>query len=134
MFIDTSRFNLLERSLDTASLRQKVISNNIANEETPYFKRSSVSFEDLLQQQLDSGEPVLQGLRTNEKHIAIGGTKQLPTAEVVVDENTSFNNNLNNVDIDYENAQLAQNQLRYNALIQQMNSEFKQLRIAIDGR
>ena len=46
-------FNVLERSLDAATLRQKVIANNIANVDTPFFKRSVVQFEDLLQSEMD---------------------------------------------------------------------------------
>ena len=44
-------------------------------------------------------------------------------------QRTSMNNNNDNVDIDYEMALLAQNQLHYNALIQQLNHEITMLRI-----
>ena len=48
MFIDSlmMRANyLLEKGLDTESLRRKVIANNIANVDVPHFKRSEVNFE-----------------------------------------------------------------------------------------
>ena len=38
---------LLERSMDVESQRRKVIADNIANADTPNFKRSEVTFEAL---------------------------------------------------------------------------------------
>ena len=53
---------------------------------------------------------------------------------MVTDHSTTFNHNGNNVDIEYEMALLAQNQLRYNLLIDRTNGYFKNLRTAIDRR
>ncbi|AEI44347.1 flagellar basal body rod protein FlgB [Paenibacillus mucilaginosus] len=125
-------FNLLERSLDAAALRQKVIADNVANVDTPNFKRSDVRFEELLQQEMNGGG--LVGRRTNAKHIPIGQASSAGTPQIVQDSQTMMNNNLNNVDIDYEMALMAKNQLRYNVMVQQVNGEIKKLRTAIGGR
>ncbi|HEX7057685.1 MAG TPA: flagellar basal body rod protein FlgB [Bacilli bacterium] len=131
--IDNSRFNLLERSLNAAALRQKVIANNIANVDTPNFKRSDVVFEDLLQKEIETSSAHFVGKRTDPRHFEIGGgSEAMP--EIVTDQHSAMNNNLNNVDIDREMALMAENELRYNALIQQLNYELRQIRIAIDGR
>ncbi|EGL17129.1 hypothetical protein HMPREF9413_2863 [Paenibacillus sp. HGF7] len=45
-----------------------------------------------------------------------------------------MNNNLNNVDMDYEMSLMAKNQLKYNTMVQEMNNEFRKLKIAMDGR
>ena len=129
---------LLRRSLDAASLRQRVIANNIANVDTPRFKRSEVQFEDVLRQYLqrtrkDTSRTVM--MRTHPKHMDAGGAGSgLPAATVKVDRSTAMNNNLNNVDIDYEMALMAENQLYYYTLIQQVNHEIRSLRTAIGGR
>mgnify|MGYP000530431163 CR=1 FL=1 len=51
IFVDQT-VNFLQKALDAASLRQNVLANNIANVNTPGFKRSYVSFEESLQQAL----------------------------------------------------------------------------------
>jgi flagellar basal-body rod protein FlgB len=127
---------VLERSLDAAQLRQKVLANNIANIDTPNFKRSDVSFDALLQSYL--GDPVqpLSGRRTNPRHlpIGVGDLDQLQPA-VVQETDTTVQANGNNVDIDSEMTQLAQNQIKYNALITQLNHQFSLLSTAInEGR
>jgi flagellar basal-body rod protein FlgB len=129
--LNTPGFQLLERSLDASALRQKVIANNIANVDTPLFKRSEVRFEELLQQELNGSG--LEGRRTDPRHFYIGRPARL-SPQVIRDEHTSMNNNLNNVDIDYEMSLMAKNQLRYNVMIQQVNHELKNIRTAIDGR
>ena len=130
--LDHLTFRAMEKALDAAVLRQRVIANNIANADTPGFKRSDVRFESLLRAELE-GRGGLVGLRTDPRHIPIGSTG-LPEPEVVTDRRTVMNNNLNNVDIDAEMSALAANQLRYNVLVQQVSHEIRLLRTAIGGR
>ncbi|MFD2670109.1 flagellar basal body rod protein FlgB [Marinicrinis sediminis] len=127
--LNTRHLSLIESTLDASALRQKVIANNIANVDTPNFKRSDVKFEQLLAEQMNGGQ-TLTGMRTNERHIPIGNIG-LPQQNVEVDQSTAFNNNGNNVDMDYEMALMAKNQLRYNTLVQQMNHDLKMIRTAI---
>ena len=62
--------SVLQNAMGAATLRQKVISNNIANVNTPNFKKSEVMFEDLLSQELDdSNAGKLKMARTNEKQL-----------------------------------------------------------------
>jgi len=135
--IGTRALNILERSLDAATLSQKVIVNNIANASTPNFKRSEVKFEQYLLKELNaqSGKSIV-GRRTDSRHIHIGrnATSNPATAQVVTDNSTKFNHNNNNVDIDYEMALLAWNQLKYNLLIERTNGFFSSMRTAIDNR
>ncbi|UJF35337.1 flagellar basal body rod protein FlgB [Paenibacillus hexagrammi] len=131
--LDRPSWNLLEKTLDASTLRQKVIANNIANVDTPYFKRSDVAFEDLLQDQMSSTTPSVEGYRTDPRHFFIGKASTSVTPEIRTDESTAINNNMNNVDMDYEMSLMAKNQLRYNTMVQQMNSEFKKMRTVIGG-
>ncbi|MFD2612997.1 flagellar basal body rod protein FlgB [Paenibacillus gansuensis] len=124
----------LERSLDVSMLRQKVISNNIANVDTPNFKKSEVKFEEYLQAAEDGWNPEpLAGKRTNPRHFYIGPLSSLPLPTVVTAGTTLMNNSGNNVDIDYEMTELAKNQLKYNTYIQELNHEITQYRTAIQG-
>lgn len=126
----------MEAAVLAAEMRQRVISNNVANADTPHFKRSEVLFEQLLEQAMgNQKDGQLTGIRTNSKHIAIGnGSSSLPIPKIITDETTSMNNNENNVDIDREMSLLAKNQLSYNLYIQQINHEVKMMRTAIEGR
>lgn len=133
--LQNTTFTLLERTLDAAALRQKVIANNIANAETPQFKRSEVKFEQFLKHELGmSGKPRLSGVRTHHRHLPIGaiGVNHIKP-QVYTDTQTVYNNNLNNVDIELEMARLAENQIYYNTLIEQVNHELRQVRTAIGG-
>lgn len=124
----------LKGAISAAELRQQVIADNIANVDTPGFKRSEVLFEELLASRLGRQAPKLVARRTHEKHIPFGGSGSVVKPRLVTDDSTSMHNSANNVDIDREMALLAKNQLRYNALVQQLNHEISMLRIGIEGR
>ncbi|GKS10032.1 flagellar basal-body rod protein FlgB [Paenibacillus chitinolyticus] len=133
--LNQAGFQWMEKSLDASALRQRVISNNVANADTPHFKRSDVLFEELLQEKMTGNQPVLEGRRTNSRHLPIPSNTNLPGQAVVEsDPNSLMNNNLNNVDMDYEMSLMAKNQLKYNTMVQEMNNEFRKLKIAMDGR
>jgi flagellar basal-body rod protein FlgB len=128
------QMSILEQSLYASSLRHKVISNNIANVNTPGFKKSEVAFEDLLQAQLDGKETSLPLARTNSRHLSGGnGTSLAPRVNTI--GTTSFRTDDNNVDIDIEMADLAKNNIYYNAVAQQLSRQLSNLKSAIrEGR
>ncbi|MEK0316047.1 flagellar basal body rod protein FlgB [Cohnella sp. 56] len=125
-------YQRLEGALHAASARQAVLQNNVANVDTPNFKRSDVQFEQLLEQAMSGdGQSALIGRRTDARHIAIGASGPVPEARIRTDRSTAFNNSGNNVDIDSEMSKLAENQLRYNLYIQQINHDVKMVRIGL---
>lgn len=123
----------LEQGLNAASLRQQVIANNIANVDTPNFKSSNVRFEDLLKQKLNQQQSTFVGRRTDPRHFVIGASSNQAAVqpEIVTNTKTAMNNNNNNVDIDSQMAMLANNQLRYNVMAQEVSSQFKQLQTVL---
>ncbi|OMF36814.1 flagellar basal-body rod protein FlgB [Paenibacillus sp. FSL H8-0548] len=133
--LNGASFQRMEGALQAAEMRQRVISNNVANNDTPHFKRSEVLFETLLEQTLGNNQGKLNGQRTNEKHISIGSaSSKIPIPKLITDETTAMNNNQNNVDIDREMSLLAKNQLSYSVYVQQINHEVRMIRTAIEGR
>lgn len=132
--LSSPAMGVLETALDGTSLRNSTISDNLANVDTPGFKRSDVYFEDELKKALNNEE--IQGKRTDARHIPIGGKNvNEVTPQVIQDQTTSGRVDGNNVDIDSEMAKLAQNSIMYNALVQGINSEFSKLSYAItEGR
>jgi flagellar basal-body rod protein FlgB len=134
--LSTEMMDLVQRSLDAAALSHRVIADNIANVDTPGFKRSEVIFGEKLKQALDARaqEPEqLAAMRTDSRHFAFGETPDLASIqpEAVRDQNSSFRNDGNNVDVDRELSLLAQNTVWYNTLAQITQQQFTSLRSAI---
>ncbi len=115
---------LLAKSLDAYSLRHKVISNNIANVNTPGFKRSYVSFESQLAQ--------IVGDR-NAKGRAEALASFQPAVEVDAATTTRYDGN--NVNVDSEMADLAENTLSYTLTSQLLKTKLSMFRHVIsEGR
>ncbi|RDU35898.1 flagellar basal body rod protein FlgB [Neobacillus piezotolerans] len=121
---------LITSALDASALRQKTISNNIANVDTPKFRASRVAFEEILQKEMNSR---FSGKRTDERHFAIGAQGGIPSAKLK-QEGHIFQNSGNGVDIDYEMSQLSQNTIWYQSLTYGINEEFNLIKTAIRGR
>jgi len=127
-----SQVNLIQRGLDVASLRQEVYSHNIANADTPEYNTKHVDFESALRRAMEGGD--LTGTVTHTEHFKIGGDDPLSVQPTIVGENFHINRmDGSNVDIDREMTGLAMNTITYNALVNQMTSEFSRLRTAITG-
>lgn len=128
-----SNTNILEKSIDTAVARNQAISQNIANADTPGYKRKTVSFEDELTRVLNGNG--FSGRIQHEKHIPIGGG-DINNITPRVKEDNSYNDmrlDGNNVDIDNEMAMLAKNTIKYNTLIQRLNGQFRNIKSVIRG-
>lgn len=119
LFNNTS-FRLLEQGLDAVWLKQKVISQNIANADTPGYKAKTVEFSALLKekckyQQFHNNNDAEINLKTTIKEKT--GTNQLLDG--------------NNVDVEKEMMDLTDVQLQYQTLTGKMSNEFAMLRTAI---
>lgn len=132
--LGSSSFEKLQGGLDAANLRNQALANNIANVDTPHYKRSDVAFESLLEEQMNGLNSTLSGKRTDTRHFEIGPSNQIPESQIHTDLTTSMNNNGNNVDIDREMALLAENQVRYNSYVQAVNNHIRIMRTAVEGR
>nr|WP_231685177.1 flagellar basal body rod protein FlgB [Phosphitispora fastidiosa] len=125
---------MLEKGLDASALRNRVIADNLANVDTPGYKRSDVLFEEELRKAIGR-ETGLAGKLTHDRHIPIGRKSEFNvTPEVVRSEDASMRNDGNNVDIDREMAALAKNTIIYSVLAQELNGEFQKIKMAINGR
>lgn len=117
---------LLHMGLDAASLRQKVISNNIANVDTPGFKRRVVVFEAELRDAMR--KKTLEAKRTHPLHIPFKEERPKLTPYVVQEDDTVYRNDGNNVDIDQEMTSLTKNTIMYEALVARIEGMFRTLR------
>jgi len=113
-------YNLLKTALDVSALRQETISNNIANINTPDYKASRVEFESYLKNAASKSQLNI----THTKHIDINSKVPIMKKQ----ENTFVQDNGNNVDVDYEMAELSANNIYYDALVSQLNAKYAMTR------
>ncbi|MBN2627317.1 MAG: flagellar basal body rod protein FlgB [Spirochaetales bacterium] len=138
MFEDSSfgkTVDILKRGLNVANVRQGVIANNIANVETPNFKRSDVSFESELGRALASEENqgTLKAKTSSERHIDFNQPRDYKDVEprINLDYLTTAKNNGNNVDIEVEEMNALKNQMRYELLMETVSHEFTLVNMVI---
>ncbi|UHA59296.1 flagellar basal body rod protein FlgB [Metabacillus litoralis] len=128
MKLFSNTINSLETALSQSTAKQKVISNNIANVDTPNYKSQEVRFNTALSNEMQK----LQATKTNAKHIEFGGS-DTSNYRIVSRNNTNYQHNGNNVDIDQEMTEMAKNQIQYNALIERISGKFNSLKTVIKG-
>ena len=128
-------FDYMQRGLQAANMRQEVISNNIANVNTPNFKRSDVVFETLLAKELGIGDDKnkLKMVRTRDKHLPQAVTGKAH-AGIQLDDTTTMRVDGNNVDIDFEMADLAKNQIYYNAMARKLGGYIQGVKNVISSK
>jgi len=131
---DSAPVNLLEQALAGSSLRHKAISNNIANINTPGYKRQEVSFESELAALVDTkqSQPTAQLTRTHSNHLLLNAVA--PDAYHIRTVNdTSLRTDGNNVDVDAEMAAMTKNSIFYNTVAQRINGYYTNIKLAIKG-
>lgn len=127
--------DITRRELSVLKYRGDVIANNVANVETPNFKRSTVNFESHLKEALQSKTtiPSFVATRTNENHIKFSEPidYRTITPRRFLDWQSQTNNNGNNVSIDQENTDNIKNLLTYNLLSQSLRDSYRRVNMVL---
>lgn len=121
----------IKKALDGAMLRQKALSQNIANVDTPGYKRADVTFEDELKAALEKSDQLPLKI-TDNKHIPntpLSAQDVFP--QTIIDNDTFMRNDINNVDIDKETSELTENNMLYNSMVQIVDNKLRNLRNVI---
>jgi len=108
----------LERAMSGAQLRQQVLANNLANANTPNFQRSDVDFHAALAHAFQSGAVTPASLNATQ-------------FSVQTDTGSAMQADGNNVDVDTEMSNLAENSLDYQSLTSVLASRVKILQTAM---
>jgi flagellar basal-body rod protein FlgB len=118
--------NVMDRAADAAWMRHEVLSNNIANNTTPGYKRQDINFEEQLRR-------AMKNTRFKSVDARVGDINLNRLKPKVYTDAPAFSYRLdgNNVDVDTEGAKLAANQLKYNGLVTSMNHEFSNLKMVM---
>lgn len=118
--------NVLDKAADASWTRENVLTNNIANVDTPGYKRKDLDFESTLRTELDN----CKHESLDEKMKDVDLTKLEPTVYTDM-TNYSYRLDENNVDIDVENVELASEQIRYQGIAAALNDQFDRMRAVI---
>jgi flagellar basal-body rod protein FlgB len=113
-----SSSQILSKVLDLAAQRQRVLSNNLANLNTPGFLRSDLNFSEELAGAVRGGPQAVAQLQL----------------EPTVDDSTPVRFDGNNVQLETELAEMSKNALLYQMAIQALNSRLSVMRMAATGR
>ena len=127
--ISTSAFdyiNVLDKAADASWTRESLITNNIANVNTPNYKRRDLNFESVLNEQLGSCKH--ESLDAKMRTVDLG---QLNPMTYTDHSSLSYRLDGNNVDIDTEEAELASEQIKYQALTTSISKEFSRMKSVI---
>ena len=127
--------NLAQKSLGTSFLRQQVIANNIANVDTPHYKRKTVTFESELNRVLHERDrfPKYALLTKHKKHFQDSFKKEIGQVfpQVIQEHDTHYRNDKNNVDIEKEMSDLVKNSMHYNAVATKISSYLNKLKSVV---
>ncbi len=116
--------NVLDRAADASWTRNDILANNIANADTPGYKRKDVQFETYLAN-------AVAGTDSLDETVANIDLNELNCTTYTDRANLSYRYDGNNVDIHTENVELAKNQLKYYTLMNSMSQEFSRLKTAL---
>ena len=122
--------NILDKAADASALRGSAIANNLANVDTPNYKRQDVDFESVLQRELGSYQSQYKSNAARVKRIN-GNLQSLEVGTYTDMVGYSYRLDKNNVDVDTENVELAANTEKYNGLIDGITSEFERLKMVM---
>jgi len=119
----------LVREMDLASLRKRVIANNLANLNTVGFKRSFVSFS----RELETASGRLVVSMTHPRHLP--GKNAGDEVRIETERHTAIRADGNNVDLEREMLDMVANQLHYHTITRQLSSRLANWQYVInEGR
>lgn len=120
--------NILDKAADASWMRENVITNNIANIDTPGYKRQDADFESVLQKALGKTKYSSLDKKVRELNQDLG---KLTTTSYTDAANYSYRLDRNNVDENTENAELASESLRYQLLTTAITNNFSRMQTVL---
>lgn len=124
--MQSSGIKSLEKFIDYCSVKNKVISKNIANIGTENYKRQDVDFKSILSENMG------QIKATNSKHIKLNQNNK-PEFEISKDSSLDNVSGVNNVDIDREMSELAANSIQFRFASRKIGDYYRGLQNVIKG-
>ena len=129
-------FPILEKSLYYRQIRADLISSNIANADTPFYKPRDIRFEEALKEETkkiyNENDKKLELARTSPLHLEPKDIDDSFKPIVFFRDGHLERNDGNSVDIDVETTEMAKNTIAYNATIAAIKKEIQIFNAAIE--
>lgn len=129
--ISTNAFdyiNIMDKAADASWMRENAIANNIANMDTPGYKRLDVNFENVLKKELGHSKYISLDKKVRNLNTDLSGLNVSPYTDSA---NYSYRLDGNNVDPDTEPVELASEQLRYQMISRAISDEFARMQAVL---
>lgn len=123
-----NEIKLLQDFASYCTQRNKIISQNIANIGTENYRSQDVVFKNVLNDNLKPYLKTAEGLQPAESD-----NNSTPPYQIITDSNNDNVSEVNNVDIDKQMANLAQNQLNFSFAANKIGDYFKDIDSVIKG-
>ena len=129
--------HLAAKAIDYRAIRQDMISSNIANADTPYYRPRDIRFEDALAHErtkiLNQETPKLQMAQTDKAHLGLIDEKSSYMPKTFFRDGHMARNDGNSVDLDVETTEMSKNSIMFNALISTMKKNSEIFKSVIDS-
>ncbi len=133
MDVNDKTLKALTTALNFREMRQELTTSNIANANTPGYKAKKLDFEEALARALDVDGQMHMNVADERHHnVGNGGFNNLEP-EIYDNPNGVVSPDGNTVDVEAEMAQMAENKLMYDALVQLINKKMGIMRYAINS-
>ena len=116
--------NIMDKAADASWMRETLLTNNLANVNTPGYKRADLDFGSVLERELKTFKYIPLDRKVRALNMDLSALNVEPYTDAA---NYSYRLDRNNVDVDTENVELASEQLRYEMLTTAINEEFSRL-------
>jgi flagellar basal-body rod protein FlgB len=128
---------LAQEALTYRSVRQDLISSNLANISTPYYRPRDINFEDVLNEKAseiykDKSQD-LKMASTQNGHFDEFLFGKIDKSEIFFRDGQMARNDGNSVDLDVESTEMAKNSTMYNALINALKKDKMIFQSVIDA-
>ena len=141
-FLNDTKYQMLQKTLDATWDRMSVISDNITNKDTPGYKTKKLEFENILRNKINAQtqESPLHALRLRAKVFpqpkqTIDSILNSVKPIIFTDPSTQRRVDGNNVDEDHENLEMVRTKIQYDYLVKKISDEYHLLKHAIsEGR
>ena len=112
--------DIMNKAIESSWKRQELLTDNIANVDTPGYRRKDLNFEKVLTAEVE---------KTGNMHKV--NIDQLYSE--ILDPYSNFHHRLDgsNVDIDWEMAEVSKNKIKYDALVTQTSRHLQRVKSAI---
>ena len=137
-FSISKSYDLMSEGLNARALRQKLISSNIANIDTPFYKARDIDFETTLSKKAKDifgvdNEKRLQLAKTNKRHLEGVDFNSFKKPTIFFRDGHMARNDANTVDLDIETTQMSKNAIMFNALSSALKKDSQLFKAVIEA-